>query len=129
MKSDKKIIVLVLMLILIICVVGGVIFYKNYFSDYRYDKIKEDIQEDIAGYLRVVYPHCTPREGGLIITDETLIYQRGMDKEKLLDIDKKSYCKVRVEVRCVLEDTLEWDTYLKCKNYEDVEYSNWENRG
>lgn len=127
--KNKKIIVLVLMLILIICVVGGVIFCKNYFSDYRYDKIKEDIQEDIAGYLRVVYPHCTPREGGLIITDEILIYQRGMDKEKLLDVDKKSYCKVRVEVRCVLKDTLEWNTYLKCKNYENVEYSNWENRG
>ena len=52
-----------------------------------------------------------------------------MDKELLLDVDDKSYCKVRVEVKCVSVNEFAWDTYLKCKDYEDVNYSNWEERG
>jgi hypothetical protein len=85
-------------------------------------KLKKNIQPDIAAYVRLRSPYCNPERGenSAIVThtDQTLIYQRGMNKELLLDTDGKSYRKVRVEVRCVAENKHEWDTYLKCKNYE-----------
>ena len=49
-----------------------------------------------------------------------------MDKDLLLDVDGKSYCKVRVEVKCVAKNEFAWDTYLKCNDYEDENYGNWE---
>lgn len=134
MKMKKKLIISLIVLLIIICV--GIIIGLNYKNivynknQKRYQEIKEDIQDDIAGYLRVAAPYCSPDSSAqLTITDETLINQRGMDKEELLDVDGESYCKVRVETRCVLENKHEWDTYLSCKDYEDENYSNWEERG
>ena len=51
-----------------------------------------------------------------------------MDKEKLLDIDYKSYCKARIEAKCKEVNQLSWNIYLKCKDYEDYEYSNWDKK-
>ena len=133
----KKTVIIVIALLLLTGVIIGVVVSIKHKKEIdernqrRYVEIKEDIQEDIAGYVRVREIYCSVDRGenlNSIYTDETLVYQRGMDKEKLLDVDGKSYCKVRVEVRCVDENKFEWDTYLKCKDYEDEEYSNWEKR-
>ena len=126
MKKHKLIILTIIILFFGLLLI--IPMYKDYSNNQRYNEIKEDIQENIASYLKIVYPYCTPSKSTTTITDEALVYQRGMDKEKLLDIDKKSYCKVRIEIRCIAENKLEWDTYLKCKDYEDKNYSNWEDR-
>lgn len=128
-----------MLIILLVIIVLGVMMglnYKNMINERNqkhYAKIKENIQPDIAAYVRLRSPYCNPSRGEnsavVTYTDETLVYQRGMDKELLLDVDGKSYCKVRVEVRCVAENEHDWDTYIKCKDYEDVNYSNWEERG
>lgn len=124
----RKIIYLIIIILVFLGLVAGLKLYKEYSNKKRYEEIKEDVQEETARYLSISAPYCTPGSGDFMITDETLIYQRGMDKEKLLDIDKKSYCKVRIEVTCVNENEFAWDTYLKCKDYEDVEYGNLETR-
>lgn len=134
--KKKKIIILITILI-ITCI--GLILGLNYKKTIKernlqhYAKIKEAIQPDIAAYIRLRLPYCNPSRGEnsavSVYTDETLIYQRGMDKKLLLDVDGKSYCKVRIEVRCVAENEHDWDTYLSCKDYEDENYSNWEERG
>lgn len=126
MKKHKLIILTILILSLGLLLIIPI--YKDYSNNKRYNQIKEDIQEDIASYLKITRPYCTPSEATSTMTDEALVYQRGMDKEKLLDVDKKSYCKVRIEIRCVAENKLAWDTYLKCNDYEDENYSNWEDR-
>lgn len=128
MKKNKLIIITSLIIIIFLSLFIVIPIYKKHSNDKRYNQIKKDIQEDIASYLRISHPYCTKGTGDFVITDETLIYQRGMDKEKLLDIDNKSYCKVRIEVKCVEENKLNWDTYLSCKDYEDINYSNWETR-
>ena len=125
--------------ILIVVMISGIIFglnYKNIIEERKlrhYAKIKENIQPDIAAYVKLTEYYCNPGRGensGITVyTDEILINQRGMNKDLLLDIDGKSYCKVRVEVRCVAENEFAWDTYLKCKDYEDENYGNWEERG
>jgi len=130
----KIIIIIMAVLMLIGTSIGIVVGLKHkkeieQRNQKRYAEIKEDIQEDIAGYVRVRRPFCSVERGenlNAIYTDDTLVNQRGMDKEKLLDVDGKSYCKVRVEVKCVGENEHTWDTYLKCKDYEDENYSNWD---
>jgi len=95
-----------------------------------YEKIKENIQPEIEAYVRLTHYYCNPDRGEntatTIYTDDTLIYQRGMDRKLLLDVDGESYCKVRVEVKCVAVNEFAWDTYLKCNDYEDYEYSHWD---
>lgn len=129
------IIILIVILILVGISVGTVFRTKNRQvveeeNQKRYLEIKEDIQEDIAKYVKLTNVYCNPSRGEntatSIYTDQTLIYQGGMDKEKLLDVDGKSYCKVRIEVNCVAENEFGWNTYLKCKDYEDEKYSNWD---
>lgn len=135
--KKKIIIILITVLFLVGTGIGIVVGLKNKKeleerNQERYAEIKEDIQEDIAGYVRVRRPYCSVERGenlNAIYTDETLVNQRGMDKEKLLDVDGESYCKVRIEVSCVGENEHTWNTYLKCKDYEDENYSNWEKRG
>ena len=131
----KKLIIILLIIIVLVGIGFGLCLkYKKELEEkkqQRYAEIKEDIQEDIAGYVRVRRPYCSVERGenlNAIYTDETLVNQRGMDKEKLLDVDGVSYCKVRIEVSCVGENEHTWNTYLKCKDYEDEEYSNWEKR-
>ena len=48
----------------------------------------------------------------------------GFDKEKLLDVDYKSYCQVYVDAKCVEEGKWEWEASLKCKNYTDKNFKN-----
>jgi len=124
----KKIIITIIISIIILGIIIG-ISYKNYSNNKRYEIIKKEIDEETTKYLKISHPYCTPGTGDFTITEDELLYQRGMDKSKLLDIDKKSYCKVRIEVKCISENKLKKDVYLKCKNFEDENYSNWEERG
>ena len=36
--------------------------------------------------------------------------------------------KTRIKVKCVANNELDTDVYIKCKDYEDENYSNWEER-
>lgn len=131
----KKVIISILIVIAIVGVIVG-LNYKNIVDKRKqlhYAKIKENIKPEIDAYVKLTSFYCNPdrgeNSGTMVYTDETLINQRGMNKKLLLDVDGKSYCKVRVEVRCVAVNEFAWDAYLKCKDYEDVNYSNWEERG
>jgi len=129
---------IIISIIIISIIIGSLVGlnYKNIIekrNQQHYSKIMENIQPEIDAYVRLTNFYCNPERGEnsgtMVYTDEALINQRGMDKELLLDVDGESYCKVRVEVRCVAENEFAWDTYLKCKDYEDKNYSNWEERG
>ena len=130
MKWKKNIILFIIIVILIgLCII--LLKYKNIISimnQKRYDEIRMDIKEEATEYLKISHPYCSPGSGDFTIKEESLLYQWGMDKETLLDIDKESYCKVRVEATCVSVNKLDLDVYLSCKDYEDENYSNWEYR-
>lgn len=119
----KKIIILIIITALILGLIVGLNLYKSYSNYKRYEQIKSDIKNDVADYLRVTVPYCEVGSN-FLITDEILVNIRGMDKEKLLDVDNKSYCKARIDITCVGENEWSWDTYLSCKDYEDERYSN-----
>lgn len=123
----KKVIITMITVVLGIGIIGGVCYKKiiNDRNHVHYVKIKENIRTDVNAYVTLTNFNCDPNRGGTIVyTEETLINQRGMDKELLLDVDGKSYCNVKVEVKCLSRNVLAWDTYLKCKDYEDLNYDN-----
>ena len=119
-----------LIVIVSVLIIGGIIglIYKKHSIDKRYEVIRTEIEKEAIRYLKISHPHCSTGSSSFAINENTLLVQLAMDKNKLLDVDGKSYCKVRVEVICVAENELDTDVYIKCKDYEDKNYSNWEER-
>ena len=126
--KKKLIIVAIFIVILVIGIVTG-LSYKKHSNNKRYETIKTEIEEEAKRYLKVSHPYCTPGSGSFTMNEDTLLVQWAMDKKKLLDVDGKSYCKTRIEATCVATNELDTDVYIKCKDYEDKNYSNWEERG
>lgn len=129
MNKKKKIIIIAAFLVVLAIAIISILSYKNYTINKRYETIKMEIEEEAKRYLKVSHPYCTPGSASFTMNEDTLLVQWAMDKNKLLDVDGKSYCKTRIEVMCVAENELDTDVYIKCKDYEDENYSNWEERG
>lgn len=117
----KKIIIILILVLLIVIGLTWKITTDNKKLQY-YKNMKENIQEDINRYIKISNPYCSVGSAEYVIDDEILMVQAGIDKSKLLDIDGESYCKVKVNVRCIDENEHEWNTYIKCKDYEDNGY-------
>lgn len=119
----KKRILTVLICLILISGITWKVVSDNKKQNY-YVKLKENMQGDIERVLYVIYPHCEVGKAnyGILFEAEQNDYY-GVDKKKLLDIDGESYCKVRAKARCISEGKLEWDTYIKCNDYEDDGYS------
>ena len=94
-----------------------------YKKEIYYQELKDSIQEDISSYIKIHSPYCSVGSATSSIDEKILIIQAGVDKQKFLDIDGKSYCKVKVNVKCIAENEHSWDTYLKCIDYEDEGYN------
>lgn len=123
----KKIIILVLTmsLLLSVLIIGKNVLFKTKKDDQkRYNEIKKEINKELERYLYVVQPKCQ-KGSSRHITHYELVYNAGFDKEKLLDIDKKTYCMVYVPVNCVEEGKLDWKIYISCNNYKDSKFVKW----
>ena len=126
---NKKIIIYFIILGFVI----GILFlvgmsYKKYSINKKYEIMRKTLDEEATKYLKISHPYCTPGVTNFTIYESALLYQWGMNKEVLLDVSKKSYCKAIIEVTCIEENKLKNDVYLKCQNFEDENYSNWEER-
>ena len=124
---------LIIFLIIILAIVIGSLIFINIKSNKeqertkkRYEEIKSDVNKELERYLYVISPNCQPNQGTPIITHKDLVYNAGMDKEKLLDVDKKSYCKVYVYTNCAEVGKWNWKTTISCKNYQDKDYKDWD---
>ena len=103
--------------------------YGTWFMTYnldRYDEIKKDIDKEMKRYLYVVSPNCNSNNAGGFLTHKDLVYNNGFNKEKLLDIDNKSYCKVYAKYKCIENGVWHWESYISCKEYEDKGYKDWD---
>ena len=126
----KKIIIIIFLIFIII---GSTLFINEKNSkkieeqsSKRYEEIRKDIDTELKRYMYVVAPKCQPNNGTQLITHQDLVYNAGMNKEKFLDIDKKSYCKAYIKTRCVEVGKWDWDIMISCKNYTDNGYVDWE---
>ena len=109
----------------------------------RYNEIKESIKKAVEWQISAQYPSCT-NEG--VFNDELnvssgkhenssfLINNGYIKMDELLDVDNKSYCDTYVVIKSLYEDEYDhqnnckiyYKIYLKCKDYEDKGYINWE---
>lgn len=125
----KKIIITILFICLII--IGSILFVniKNHkienHNKKRYEEIRKNIDTELKRYLYVIAPNCYPEDGTPLITHRDLVYNGGMDKEKLLDVDEKSYCKAYIKPKCIEIGKWDWDIMISCKDYTDDGYIDW----
>ncbi len=125
----KKIILLITFAFVII--IGSLLFIniKNYIKQEqnkkRYEEIKQDIDNELKRYMYVIAPKCYPENGTPLITHRDLVYNGGMDKEKFLDIDEKSYCKAYIKTKCIEVGKWDWNIMISCKGYTDDGYIDW----
>lgn len=97
-------------------------------NNIRYEQIKKDVYKEMERYYRIVYPTCDPEDTAIQkVSMFTLVNTAGMDKEKFLDVDGKSYCDTITYAACVEKNKWKFKTYIKCKDYEESEAFNWEN--
>jgi len=129
MKIDRK---KVLFILIVFVIIGSIFLIKDYFyrqtqlqHQKRYEEIRNDVDREMQKYIYLTSPKCT-KGSATHITHKELVYNRGMDKEKFLDVDGKSYCKVYVDSVCVEDGKWEWKVYLSCKDYEDKGYKDWD---
>lgn len=121
----KNIVILIIVVIFLVGIIGFINYNKKEKTK-RYDEIKKEIDKELKRYMYLIAPNCQVDGGSTIITHKVLVYNAGMDKEKFLDVDKKSYCKSYVEPVCVKEGVWDWDIKISCKGYEDDGYVDWD---
>lgn len=126
----KKIFVICIIIITIIIGSLLIINISNYKKQEdnkkRYNEIKNNINKELERYMYVISPKCQPNNGTPLITHKDLVYNAGMDKEKFLDIDNKSYCKAYIKTTCVEVGKWDWDIKISCSEYEDDGYVDWD---
>lgn len=126
----KKIFVICVIIITIIIGSLLIINISNYKKQEdnkkRYNEIKNNINKELERYMYVISPKCQPNNGTPLITHKDLVYNAGMDKEKFLDIDNKSYCKAYIKTTCVEVGKWDWDIKISCSEYEDDGYVDWD---
>lgn len=133
-----------IVLAMIICLIVFLALYKNYENNLRakrYEEIKESVKKAVERNIKAMYPSCPIakefREAastGSHYNSSFLINNGYLEKSELLDIDEKSYCDAFVKVSAYYEDSsdkehnceMSYKIYLKCKNYEDDGYINWD---
>ena len=121
MKRKKIIIVILIIstLTIIAYFIYNDINYKNELQ--RYNQIKEDVRVEAITYLTIIRIPQSGKKAYLYEDDIVNPLHRGADKNIILDVDKKSYCKVSIE-GFVKDNKWDANVYLKCKKYEDELY-------
>lgn len=116
----KKLIYTLVVLIIFIVVI---VLIKKESDNKRYKQIKEDVKREAEAYLEITKPiiYNPNKKEWLYEEDIVSPLHRGANKNIILDVDKKNYCKVAI--RGYVQDN-KWNAkvYLKCKNYEDELY-------
>lgn len=108
----------------------------------KYEQIKENVKIAVEKSLKVQYPSCPIKDvydenlkaGGRHYNSSFLISNGYIKKSELLDVDNQSYCDVYVDIKAHYENEYDhqnncnvyYKIYLKCNNYEDAGYINWE---
>lgn len=115
----KKKIIIILVLISSILIIFKINNHNKEIN--RYKEIKENVKKEAIAYLSLTQSINKTKEIYLYEDDIVNPIHRGADKNIILDIDNKSYCKVSIKG---FVNNNKWDAYvyLKCKKYEDKLY-------
>lgn len=129
MKTLSKILTIIGILIIMITAIFFILqkesIKKEASDEKRYQTIKKDIDKEMERYLYYIAPNCSSENSGGHLTHKDLVYNNGFEKDKLLDVDKKSYCKAYIKYKCIEDGKWDWKTTISCKNYQDKDYKDW----
>ena len=119
----KKKIIICLITVLLVVAACIILINMNHKKDNeRYEQIKKDVREEAITYLTIIQtPYAEGYEYYLYEDDIVNPLHRGADKNILLDVDNKSYCKSSIR-GFVKDGKWDADVYLKCNKFEDKEY-------
>ena len=109
----------------------------------RYNEIKESIKKAVEWQISAQYPSCTNKgiysdelnvSSGKHENSSFLINNGYIKMDELLDVDNKSYCDTYVVIKSEYQDEYDhqnncniyYKFFLKCKDYEEKGYMNWE---
>lgn len=112
-------------------------------NDYkRYLEIKESTKKAVEWNIRAQYPNCSitsnfDKKNNAVSSQYNssfLINNGYIKQDELLDVDGENYCDVYVVIQMNSENLLDnskkcsvaYKIYLKCSEYKDKEYINWE---
>lgn len=125
----KKIISIFLITTLLVTISGC---NKKENNNERYNEIKKDFEEALIKMLDATglsnkNNGCDDNTSKGTITSSTLLIKNGyLKKEKMKDIDKKDYCEA-VAVTYKTDDCgVDYNIYLKCKDYVDDGFYSWD---
>lgn len=146
--KKKIIIIIAIGLVIILAIALGILKHnkelkgKGNNNDKRYLEIKESTKKAVEWNIKAMYPNCpitdtfdeNSNKSGTHYNSSFLISNGYMKKEELLDVDENNYCDVYVVIQTSYEDSQDhqnncstaYKIYLKCKDYEDKGYMNWE---
>lgn len=141
---NRKKIMIATIILVVLCVAISLVLYYKYKKgqenreQQRYNEIRKNVKTAVELNIGAMYPNCEISDGfkdlsGTHYNSSFLINNGYIKKEKLLDIDNKSYCDVYVDIRTEYKDKLDhqkdckiyYKIYLKCNNLEDKGYINW----
>ena len=135
--NRNKIMIVILISVVLLFVIFIMLYnkYEKNKEQQRYNEIRENVKAAVELNINAMYPNCKISDGfkkdlsGSYYNSSFLINNGYIKKEELLDVDKKSYCDVYVDIKSEYEDELEHQRdckiYLKCNNFEDKGYINW----
>lgn len=127
----KKKLTIAISLTILISLLGlGIYKYFEWQETKRYQEILNDFEEALIWKLDATGISTKRCEANVtkkgIHTSSVLISQGYLKKEKLLDIDGKSYCKAYAKTFDTEDCGVDYKIYLKCKNYQTKGYVDWE---
>lgn len=87
----------------------------------KYEEIRNRINKWVNEEASIVYPKCDKNMATQTWNHDRLI-SLGVPKEVFLDVDGSSYCDSMSYLKCK-NGKIEYETYLRCKDYKDKKYN------
>ena len=125
----KRIIIFLLMTTLLVILSGC---NKEENNNERYNEIKKDFEYALIKMLDVtgisnITSGCDENTSKGTITSSTFLINNGyLKKDKMKDIDNKSYCEAVAVTYKTNDCGIDYNIYIKCKDYIDVGYNLWD---
>ena len=124
--KKRKIIILIITLLII----SGCNIKEN--NNERYNGIKKDFEEALIKMLEATGlsnkdTGCEDNTSKSSIISSTFLINNGyLKKEKMRDIDGNNYCEATAVTYKTNDCGVDYNIYIKCKDYIDDEYNSWD---
>jgi len=132
MKKKVILVIIILIILIFLCSLGFFKYkeYKKLKENKRYEEIISDFEKAVIWELDATNLSSKKCEENIsksvLLTTKYLNSQGYLDLDVMKDIDGKSYCKAYAKTFETEDCGVDYNIYIKCKNYETKGYAGWE---